>query len=125
MRSTDLSRLLRGALGIAGGLGFLLALAVIAAGEPVGAAWLLIASAAVLLVALYEQARYRGRAEDGGAPAPPGAPGWAPPESGPGSVQGFGRYQRTDEVFDDPTTGRRLRVWFDPVTGERRYLPEP
>ena len=108
MRSTDLSRLLRGALGIAGGLGFLLALGVIAAGQPLGAVWLLIASAAVLLVALYEQDRYRGHAEDG-----------------PRSGQGPGRYQRTDEVFDDPTTGRRLRVWFDPATGERRYLPEP
>ncbi len=125
MRSTDLSRLLRGALGIVGGLGFLLALGVIAAGQPVGAAWLLIASAAVLLVALYEQARYRGHAEDGGAAALPGLPGWAPPQNGPRSGQGPGQYQRTDEVFDDPTTGRRLRVWFDPATGERRYLPEP
>lgn len=125
MRSTDLSRVLRGALGIAGGLGFVIALAVIAAGEPVGAAWLLIASAAVILVALYEQTRYRGHDEGGAAPTPPGAPGGAPPRTGSGETQGMGRYQRTDEVFDDPTTGRRLRVWFDPASGERRYLPEP
>jgi hypothetical protein len=124
MRGTGLSQLLRGALGVAGGLGFLLALAVIAAGEPVGAAWLLIASAALLLIALYEQARYRGHAEEGGGAAPSSAPGWARPLPGAAAAPGIGRYQRTDEVFDDPTTGRRLRVWFDPVTGERRYLPE-
>jgi hypothetical protein len=124
MRGTGLSQLLRGALGLAGGLGFLLALAVIAAGEPVGAAWLLIASAALLLIALYEQARYRGHTEEGGGAPPPSVPGWAGPQTGTAPAPGIGRYQRTDEVFVDPTTGQRLRVWFDPVTGERRYLPE-
>jgi len=119
MRSTDLSFVLRAGLGLVGGLGFVLALAVIVAGEPVGAAWLLIVSAALLLIALYEQARYHGHGE-GAAPSP--RPG-ALPGSAPGGA-GQGRYQRTDEVFEDPTTGRRLRVWFDPVTGERRYLPE-
>lgn len=122
MRSTDLSFVLRAALGLLGGLGFVLALAVIVAGEPVGAAWLLIVSAALLLIALYEQARYHGHGEGAAAPAP-GAPSWAPPGAAVGDA-GPGRYQRTDEVFEDPTTGRRLRVWFDPVTGERRYLPE-
>jgi hypothetical protein len=122
MRSTDLSFVLRAALGLVGGLGFVLALAVIVAGEPVGAAWLLIVSAVLLLIALYEQARYHGHGE--GAPAPPpGTPSWAPPGAASAGA-GPGRYQRTDEVFEDPTTGRRLRVWFDPVTGERRYLPE-
>ncbi len=122
MRSTDLSFVLRAALGLVGGLGFVLALAVIVAGEPVGAAWLLIVSAALLLVALYEQARYHGHG-DGAAQPPPGSPSWGQPGA-PAAGAGPGRYQRTDEVFEDPTTGRRLRVWFDPVTGERRYLPE-
>ena len=27
----------------------------------------------------------------------------------------------TDEVFIDPETGRRMRVWFDPATGVREY----
>ncbi|MDQ2961435.1 MAG: hypothetical protein M3R48_10370 [Candidatus Dormibacteraeota bacterium] len=27
----------------------------------------------------------------------------------------------TDEVFIDPETGRRKRVWFDPATGARDY----
>lgn len=34
------------------------------------------------------------------------------------SLEGF---VRTDEVFSDPTTGIRQRVWFNPRTGERRY----
>jgi hypothetical protein len=34
-------------------------------------------------------------------------------------------FQRTDERFLDPSTGVLMRVWFDPATGERRYLPEP
>ncbi|HKI56365.1 MAG TPA: hypothetical protein VKB31_04375 [Trueperaceae bacterium] len=34
------------------------------------------------------------------------------------SLEGF---VPTDERFIDPTTGIRQRVWFNPVTGERRY----
>jgi hypothetical protein len=33
-------------------------------------------------------------------------------------------FRATDEVFVDPTSGRRMRVWHDPSTGERRYRPE-
>ncbi len=128
MGSTDLSQLLRGALGIAGGLGFLFGLVVIAAGEPVGGSWLLIPSAILILIALYEQTRYRAHPEEGAAarPNPPPGPPWSPrPPATPPASPGTGRYERTDEVFDDPTTGKRLRVWFDPATGDRRYTPEP
>jgi len=31
------------------------------------------------------------------------------------------RFQPTDEVFHDPSTGRVTRVHIDPATGERRY----
>lgn len=31
----------------------------------------------------------------------------------------------TSEVFVDPDTQRRLRVWVDPVTGARDYREEP
>jgi hypothetical protein len=34
-----------------------------------------------------------------------------------------GRWQRTDEQFIDPSTGDPVEVMFDPVTGERRYVP--
>jgi hypothetical protein len=33
-------------------------------------------------------------------------------------------WQRTDEVFVDPTTDRRMRVWVDPVDGSRHYVAE-
>ena len=31
--------------------------------------------------------------------------------------------QPTDEVFIDPETGRRMRVWYDASTGQREYRP--
>ncbi len=127
MGSTGLSLLLRGALGGAGALVFLLGLAAIGTGDPVAGAWLLIAGAILILIALYEQTRYRAGdpRTPPGATAPPGPP-WAPrPPAAAADGPAPSRYQRTDEVFDDPTTGQRLRVWFDPVTGDRRYVPEP
>ena len=30
----------------------------------------------------------------------------------------------TTEVFLDPTTHRRMRVWVDPVSGARQYVPD-
>jgi hypothetical protein len=33
-------------------------------------------------------------------------------------------WQRTEEVFVDPTSGRRMRVWVDPSGGERRYVED-
>jgi hypothetical protein len=30
----------------------------------------------------------------------------------------------TAEVFTDPTTGKRTRVWYNPATGEREYRAE-
>jgi hypothetical protein len=45
-----------------------------------------------------------------------------------GSVAGRGAgvtgAQPTAEIFIDPETGRRMRVWFDPQTGQRDYRPE-
>jgi hypothetical protein len=51
------------------------------------------------------------------------------------AVFGWDRYGRggkhasesahpTDEVFVDPTSGKQMRVWYDPETGEREYRPE-
>jgi hypothetical protein len=36
-----------------------------------------------------------------------------------------GDWQRTDEVFRDPSTGRLMRVWIEPQDGSRHYVPEP
>ena len=33
-------------------------------------------------------------------------------------------WQRTDESFVDPTTGRLMRVWLDPASGERHYVAD-
>jgi hypothetical protein len=30
----------------------------------------------------------------------------------------------TDEVFVDPETGRRMRVWYDEHSGQREYRPD-
>ena len=54
-----------------------------------------------VVVALFGWDRYRQR----------------PPKGGPA-------LRSTDEVFVDPDTGRRMRVWFDPSTGRREYRPE-
>jgi hypothetical protein len=32
-------------------------------------------------------------------------------------------WRRTEEVFNDPSTNRVMRVWLDP-SGERHYVPE-
>ncbi len=100
MGTTDFSRTVRAVFGAFGALLCLIGVGVLLAGDPPGGLAVFIAGAVVVLVALYEQERYRSRATD------------------------HGRLQRTDEVFDDPTTGERMRVWFDPVTGERRYIPD-
>jgi hypothetical protein len=34
------------------------------------------------------------------------------------------RFRRTDELFEDPSSRRPMRVWLDPATGERRYRAE-
>ncbi len=33
-------------------------------------------------------------------------------------------WQRTDEVFRDPSSSRIMRVWIDPDDGSRHYVPE-
>jgi hypothetical protein len=35
-----------------------------------------------------------------------------------------GTAQPTDEVFIDPETGRKMRVWYDQRSGKREYRPE-
>jgi hypothetical protein len=69
--------------------------------------WLLASAAVLIVVALAERERY--------ASARPGEP---PDETAADGLRA------TDEVFDDPTTGRRTRVWFDPHTGRRAYRPD-
>ncbi|MGH9107353.1 MAG: hypothetical protein ACRDZX_16315 [Acidimicrobiales bacterium] len=32
--------------------------------------------------------------------------------------------QPTGEVFNDPASGQRMRVWYNSTTGQREYRPE-
>ena len=32
--------------------------------------------------------------------------------------------QPTEEVFTDPASGKSMRVWYNPATGEREYRPD-
>jgi membrane protein implicated in regulation of membrane protease activity len=58
-------------------------------------------SAVVLVAAIFEARRYRARVSSASSTA-----GW----------------QDTDEKFVDPTTGRLMRVRYNPATGERDYV---
>lgn len=59
----------------------------------------------LILLSLLIEGRYRRPAAD----APSSTAGWQP----------------TDEIFRDDESGRWLRVWFNPQTGERRYVEAP
>jgi hypothetical protein len=65
--------------------------------------WVIIAIViAGIAAALFGVDRYRGSRKDAGGSAA----------------------QPTDEVFIDPETGRKMRVWYDPGPGKREYRPE-
>lgn len=106
------------------GLGALLVLAGAAMLVALGPAGFLPAvfvfgTGAVLLVAaVIERLRYRSlHADRVGDPVGPGGgePAGMPLEP---------RFRPTPEVFLDPTTHVRMRVFVDPRSGERRYVPE-
>lgn len=106
--------------GVVGGLMVVSGLAAISMDGSAGAAgaWLVVVGLVLIAAALLERRRYRSEAADrSGLPIGPGGgePLGAPLE---------GRFQRTDEVFVDPTSGRRMRVWLDGRSGERRYRAE-
>jgi hypothetical protein len=86
-------------------------------GAIAGALWLIPSGIVLTIVALVETGRYRSQAAEvsGGASPGPGGGETAPLEP---------RFQRTEEVFIDPTTSARMRVYLDANTGERRYLAE-
>jgi uncharacterized protein (DUF58 family) len=80
--------------------------------------WPTVIGLALIVGAIIEKARYRSdEAERNAAPHGPG--GGEPVE-----VTLEPRFRPTDERFEDPTTRRRMRVWVDPTSGERRYRAE-
>ena len=99
-----------GALLMLGGL-----VGVIAGAWPDGL-WAAVTGGVVLVAVVLERARYRSEAAEGSAgPAGPGG-GEATMPAAP--------FRPTDELFIDPTSGHRLRVYLNPATGERRYFAE-
>ena len=71
-----------------------------------GVVWIVVGVVVVagIVIALFGWDRYRGGRRS------------------PGSAS---HAQPTEEVFVDPDTGRRLRVWYDRRSGRREYRPEP
>ncbi len=88
-------------------------------GAPTESLWAIVIGAVGVLAVTFERARYRSEAAErpaadasdpgpgGGEPSVPAAP-----------------FRPTDELFVDPTSGERLRVYLDPATGQRRYHAE-
>ncbi|MFL5673297.1 MAG: hypothetical protein ACJ77C_14515 [Chloroflexota bacterium] len=88
------------------------------AGGTITGLWVGATGVVIMVATLLERVRYRSDATDrAGDPA------------GPAGGEPLGtrldpRFRRSDEVFVDPTSGHRMRVWLDPGSGERRYLAE-
>jgi hypothetical protein len=114
-----------GAVGrvLAAGIGVLLVLAGLAtvAVSPTAlatGAWLVILGLVLVVAVIVERRRYRSETADRSSLP-----------IGPGGGEPLGeslesRFERTDEVFVDPTSGHRMRVWLDRTAGERRYRAE-
>ncbi len=106
---------LRIAVAVASALLLLVGMFLVVGGGPpmVSGLWLLVVGGTGLIVTTLERTRYRSEAAEltGESPGPAGID-TGPPEP---------RFRPTEERFVDPTTRRRLRVWVDPSTGERRY----
>ncbi|HKK01897.1 MAG TPA: hypothetical protein VJ955_06975 [Desulfuromonadales bacterium] len=76
-------------------------LALLAAGDAFSARTPLIFGVIVLIAVLCERWRYRKNEH-----------------------RDFRQWQPTGEKFEDPETGRTIEVFYDPVSGERRYAPQ-
>jgi hypothetical protein len=111
------------ARGLIGGVGVLLLLGGIAlaavtgpGGDLAAALTFFVPGLVIIAAVLLERTRYRSlSAERTGDAHGPGGGETGRPD---------GRFRPTQERFLDPTTGVPLRVWVDPSTGERRYVPE-
>jgi len=111
---------LRAIVAIGSVLVFAVGLLLLVAGGPpaAGGLWALVIGGIGLLVVALERTRYRSLQADRAAESPGPGGGESPGES----LEP--RFQPTDEIFADPTSDRRMRVFLDPRTGERRYQAE-
>ena len=99
-----------GALMIVGGVG-----GVVLGAWP-GGLWSIAIGSLAILAVVFERARYRNNAVERSA-------GGSGPGGGEVSMP-VAPFRPTDELFVDPTTGQRLRVYLNPATGERRCFAE-
>jgi len=77
----------------------------------------ILSGAAILFALLYERNRYRSAAAD--AANEPSGPGGGEP----GGIAPPG-FRPTNEVFVDPSSGQRMRVYIQQASGARRYVAE-
>lgn len=82
-----------------------------------GAVFVVMGIGGIVAIA-FERMRYHSEADERPSDDPARAGGDPP---GTRLPPGF---RRTDEVFVDPSSGVTMRVWFDPSSGERRYVAE-
>ena len=108
----------RGLIGVFGRLTVFAGLASVAEGSGVTGLWLVLVGMVLIVVAIVERFGYRSETAD--RTGMPIGPGGGEPMAQPLE----GRFRRTGEVFVDPTSDRRMRVWLDQDTGERRYRAE-
>lgn len=103
-------------VGIGGAIALVAGVILLATGNP-GFLSLLPIGVAALVAALRERTRYRSQAAEGSSA--PAGPGGGEPR---GALEP--RFGPTDEIFIDPASGQRMRVFLDSRTGERRYRAE-
>ena len=117
MTGASVIRIVIGVIGvllILGGIG--LGVAFAGSGGIFGAFWMILSGAVLVIAVVIERTRYRSQAaeQEQLSPGPGGG------ETGPLEP----RFRPTEEVFVDPTTHHRMRVYMDARTGERRYIAE-
>ena len=107
---------MRVVVGVLGALMFLGGIVGVAVGAWPGGLWAMTIGVVAILAVVLERNRYRSEASER-------SPNGSGPGGGESTVPGA-PFRPTDEIFVDPTTGHRLRVYLDPSTGERRYFAE-
>jgi hypothetical protein len=111
-----MAEVMRIVVGVIGALMVIGGLVAIAAGQPAAGVWTIVLGGVGIAAVALERSRYRSEASErsagdhgpgGGEPSKPAAP-----------------FRPTDELFIDPTSGQRLRVYINPATGDRRYYAD-